>query len=122
MAETTWADFRAAIDRRIAAELAREQELGEHARADVVPRVRAAISAARAAGACGRAWLFGSHAWGVPHAESDVDLMVDGLTEDGCAFAERIGAFLGARDIHVVPLGAASDSLRERVLREGVLL
>lgn len=54
MAETAWADFRAAIDRRIAEEIAHEPAFGAQTRAEILPRVQAAVAAARAAGACSR--------------------------------------------------------------------
>jgi predicted nucleotidyltransferase len=119
---TTWADYRRAVDRHFAEQIADEQRAGAEARAAMQPRVRDAVARARAAGACGRAWLFGSFAYGVPHAESDVDVMVEGLREFPTDFAVRIGADLGDIHIHVVPFETASASLRARVLAEGVEL
>jgi predicted nucleotidyltransferase len=102
--------------------------LREKARADAAVaeararRLRGKLSAAteilRAAGA-GRVWLFGSLASGVPHAESDVDLAVDGFP---CArYFDVLAALMtlfGTR-VDLVTLHDAPASLRERIAATG---
>ena len=68
-------------------------------------------------------WLYGSHAWGNPHDDSDVDLLVE--------FAEPIGLFhffrvqkrleqvLGRR-VDLVMRDAVKRQLRARVFAEAV--
>lgn len=116
----TWADFRAAIRAGLARQLAREAEASRALVAEVVPRVAQAIAEARASGLCRRAWLFGSFAWGEPGERSDVDLLVEATSEPF-----RLGTKVGLaceRDVHVIELERAPESLRERVLREGMPL
>ena len=72
----------------------------------------------RGAGHCGRVWLFGSFAWGRPGERSDIDLLVEG--DDGEVAWEVSRAC--HREVHAIALQRAPDSLRERVLAEGVLL
>lgn len=114
------ATFRRAIRAKIERDLAREQRDAQARRERVVPAVRRGVEQARSAGLLTRAWLFGSYAWGAPGERSDIDLLVaDGLDP------EHIAAVVGrdiALDVHVVRLEEAPDSLRERVLREGIAL
>lgn len=120
MAVTDWSTFRARVIERIEADLAREHAESEQLRAEVVPRVVAAVAAARADGLCGRAWLFGSFAWGKPTAHSDVDLLVEGCTSpDG--LAGRLWLEL-ERPVHVVQLEHAPASLVERGTADGMAL
>lgn len=66
--------------------------------------------------------IFGSIARGQPSPWSDVDIGVSGCEFwEGLRIGARIGAALG-REPHVVDLDTASDALRFRVAREGILL
>lgn len=79
--------------------------------------------------------LFGSHARGTPHADSDVDLCIvaDGFTaQDQAAIALRraIGAIRGKPPMTLIPITPARlaekqrdhDPFYETILREGVAL
>ena len=102
--------------------------LREKARADDAAagararRLRAKLSSAteilRAAGAR-RVWLFGSLASGMPHAMSDVDLAVDGLSS--ATYFDVLASLMtlfGTR-VDLVTLEDAPGSLRERILESG---
>lgn len=76
------------------------------------------------------AWLFGSHAAGRPHRESDVDVAVllrRGL-DAAARFAIRVRlstelpARLGVRDVDVVILNDAPPRFASRVVLDGVKL
>lgn len=108
---------RAKIKRDMAAEEARAAEL----RAEVIPAVRGAIAEARRRGLCRRAWLFGSYAWGKPGERSDVDVLVEG-EGDSEGLAARIGRACHMDAVHVIDLKEAPESLRDRVLRDGLEL
>jgi predicted nucleotidyltransferase len=82
-----------------------------------------------------RVWLFGSHARGTPHADSDVDLCIvaDGFTaQDEAAVALRraIGTIRGKPPLTLIPISPerlaekqrAHDPFFATVLREGVAL
>ena len=79
--------------------------------------------------------LFGSHARGTPHADSDVDLCIvaDGFTaQDQAAIALRraIGCIRGKPPLTLVPISPARlaekqrdhDPFFETILREGISL
>ncbi len=69
-----------------------------------------------------RVWLFGSLAWGGLHEESDVDLLVEGLTGD---LWDAAGAFLEERiglPVDLVRTEESSPVLVERVRALGLLL
>jgi predicted nucleotidyltransferase len=91
-------------------------------RADALrARLPAAAARLRAAGA-DRVWLFGSLAGGHPHAETDVDLAVEGLPS-----SEYFGALAALMDIldapvDLVRLEDAPESLDERVRATGEAL
>ena len=51
-----------------------------------------------------RVWLFGSLAWGDPHQESDVDLLVEGLDPELAGGAERRVAELVEAAVDLVRL------------------
>lgn len=110
-------EFRDAVRRQIEADLETEQRTAEALRAEVIPQLEAAIASARAARTAGRAWLFGSFAWGEPRAESDIDVLVEWCA-DPDALAADIGRATG-RAAHVVELAHAPATLRARVLAEG---
>lgn len=112
--------FRERVRIRIASALEQEREEAEERRDRVVPSVRKAVSEARRDEMCGRAWLFGSYAWGQPTRRSDVDL----LAED-CPDPEVLASVVGrltATDVHVVRSERAPESLRVRAYREGMPL
>ena len=69
-----------------------------------------------------RTWLFGSLAWGDPHQDSDVDLLVEGLPAARATEAERRVAALVDAAFDLVLLEEAAPGLVERVLAEGVPL
>lgn len=117
--ENPFAGLRKAIEANFEREIAEEARLAETLRAEVVPKVRAAVAELRASGRCGRAWLFGSYAWDEPIERSDVDLLVESDDPFGIA-----GHLIGAtgRMAHVISIEDAPPSLRERATREGVEL
>jgi predicted nucleotidyltransferase len=114
------AEMRRRVLAGIKADLERERAESERLRANVLPVVTALVSAARARGAFGRAWLFGSFAWGQPGSRSDVDLLVD-----DCAEPDRLAAEIWRaleRPVHVLVATQAPASLVERAQRDGVPL
>lgn len=114
---TTWATFRQRVLEVIEEDLAREDAETEALRADVVGRAAEVLAAARAEGRCGKAWLFGSFAWGRPGKRSDVDVLVE-----DCAEPDALAADLWRgteRPAHVVQRERAPAELAERVLADG---
>jgi len=107
----------AVAERRVA----RERAEAEARRADVVPRVREAVVEARGAGAItGAAWLIGSFAWGLPTAQSDVDLLVEGCAAPSAAagwLEDRLGVH-----VDVITVTSADAALLPHLLREGIPL
>ena len=87
-------------------------------------RLRAALPAAlamlRSKHGVGRAWLFGSLAWGRARPDSDVDLAVEGLPTESYfeALAELGGMLPGPVDL--VRIEEAGESLRARILADGI--
>lgn len=78
--------------------------------------------------------LFGSHAWGTPHQESDVDLLVVVSTSDEPPYKRARAVYRSLRDI-TVPLDVVvqthdemerslrvSSSLTHKVMEEGMVL
>ncbi len=112
--------FARAVRAHFEEEVAREHKEAEARREEVLSQVRGAIARARAEGLCGGAWLFGSYAWGQPAERSDIDLLVDGCS-DPFVVASLVGRACG-RDVHVVEMGEAPLSLKERARRDGVPL
>jgi predicted nucleotidyltransferase len=113
-------DFRRAVDAKIRTDLEREEALAASLRQEVVPAVRRGLREARRQGLCARAWLFGSYAWGKPSERSDVDLLVES-SSDRMLVAAVVSEACG-RDVHVVALERAPESLRERARAEGLEL
>lgn len=112
--------FRETVKAQIARTLEQEHARSQERRSRVVPQAREAITEARHAGGCGRAWLFGSYAWGDPGTRSDVDLLVE-----GCDDPDRLAAAVARRtgtEVHVVQRERAPESLVARVDEEGVPL
>lgn len=70
-------------------------------------------------------YLFGSVAWPERfHADSDIDLAVEGLADEKYfrALAELWRLLPSGRELNLVPLEAAFPELAERVRGEGVVL
>ena len=112
--------FRRRVRQTVLRELEREDHAAEHLRAEVLPKLRSAIAEARARAECGRAWLFGSFAWGQPTERSDVDLLVEDCpSPDG--LAGQLWSACG-RPAHVIELRTAPEGLVARVLGEGIAL
>ncbi len=112
--------FRRTVRRHFEGQIAREHEEAEVRRAAVVPLARQSIKRARTQGLCGRAWLFGSYAWGQPGDRSDIDILVEACG-DTFGIASLVGRACG-RDVHVVDWSDAPETLRLRVSDEGVPL
>jgi predicted nucleotidyltransferase len=112
--------FRRTVRHHFEEQIAREHEAAENLRAAVVPLTKQSIARVRGEGLCGRAWLFGSYAWGQPGDRSDVDILVEGC-QDPFMLASRIGRACG-RDVHVVAWSDAPEALRRRVSDEGLPL
>jgi predicted nucleotidyltransferase len=117
---TTWADTRRVLLQRFEAEVATEERMAEDLRSRVVPAVIDAVSAARAEGLLGNAWLFGSFSWGTPRETSDIDLLIEDA-QDPILVAVRIGERV-QRPVHALARESAPRSLVQRVLDEGLKL
>lgn len=112
--------FASRVRSNIELELEREAETSRELRKTVVPRVHHAVESARASGMCQAAWLFGSFAWGEPRPDSDLDIMVQ-----DCRDPDALAALIMRRTdrmVHVVVAESAPESLRARVLEEGMSL
>src|SRR5258708_1937253 len=97
--------FGRAVRRHFEEEIARENAQGEARRSLAMPALREAIARARADGACGRAWLFGSYAWGQPGERSDVDILAE-----SCADPFLVASIVGRAcklDVHVIDRATA---------------
>ena len=81
-----------------------------------------AVARLRAEFGVGRVWLFGSRVVGTVHAESDVDLAVEGLDRLLLHRAHARVEDVLRWAIDLVRLEEAEPALRDRVLREGELL
>jgi len=112
--------FRAAVRAKIERDLEREIRDSEERKAKVLPSVRHAIAMARVQGLCGRAWLFGSFAWGTPGERSDVDVLLESCA-DPFAVASIVGRS-AERDVHAISIDDAPPALRERATRDGLEL
>jgi len=112
--EACAASFRARLTAERAAAAERASDL----------RGRAGAAARRLADehGAGRVWLFGSLAWGRPHAASDVDLLVEGLPAEAWSAASAlVEAEVGAA-VDLVRIEEAPPGLAARVRAQGVLL
>jgi predicted nucleotidyltransferase len=114
------AAFRQRVLAGIQADLSREQAEESALRTAVTAATATVIAEARTRGSCGRAWLFGSFAWGRPEPRSDVDLLVEGCS-DPDALAADVWTVIN-RPVHIVQLEKAPRSLAERVHRDGKAL
>ncbi len=114
------AAFARTVREKIAQDVERERVAAEKARAGVARAAREAIGEARRRGLCGRAWLFGSFAWGQPGERSDVDVLVE-AARDPDAVAALLGEACG-RDVHVLRRETAPEALVARALSEGEAL
>ncbi len=101
---------------------ARQAQTPDPRREALLAQVRSAVpDVAREFGAT-RVFLFGSVAWGGVHAHSDVDLGVEGiLPKDVDGFAARLLWNVDA-DVQVVAIEDAPAGLRDRILRDGLLI
>lgn len=111
------AAFARNVRERIARDLERERVEQDALQRRVVDAVVEAMESARRDGLCGRAWLFGSFAWGQPNERSDVDLLVEGVRDP-----DQLAAILSAkcrRDVHVIARERAPDSLAARAVATG---
>jgi predicted nucleotidyltransferase len=70
-----------------------------------------------------RVYLFGSHAWGTPSPDSDIDLMVvmDGLPESPTRMARRAYHALGPRTVPVDILFRGLESFTVRAAHPSTL-
>ncbi len=107
-------DLARTLVRRNAERLAEWQRRADELR----PRVLAAVVALQKEGACKRAWLIGSLAWGRFGPRSDVDLVLEGLTAD---VAGRLWDELDV-PVDVIRVERISPEFRARVLAQGLLL
>lgn len=112
-------DFRAAVDAKIVRGVSHEIET-ESLRAEAIARIARGVARARSKGLVSRVWLFGSFAWGTPHAGSDVDLLLEGAEDPFLAAAEI--EFGSGCEVDVLRIERAPIDLRQRVLEEGRLL
>jgi predicted nucleotidyltransferase len=99
---------------------ARQRRLKDEKR---LARARAgAVDALRACSADGvvqRAWLIGSAAWGAAHPRSDLDIVVEGMSEGYGLLWDRLSEAAGM-DVDLLRLEELDDGFRRRVLSEGV--
>jgi len=111
-----------ACARTLVARIAARQEAAR-SRGDALRRqAREAVRALASDFGIRRAWLFGSLAWGEPHADSDVDLLVEGLEPTLAARAEKRVAEMVQAPVDLVRIEDAPPGLAERVKRDGLLL
>jgi uncharacterized protein len=105
--------------RTFLARVTRELEEVERRWAELRDRAATAAEELGRLGATG-VWLFGSLAWGEPHAQSDIDLLVEGIAEgrwvEAARAVERQAA--GVR-VDLVRAEDAPASLTARVREEG---
>lgn len=69
-----------------------------------------------------RVWLFGSLAAGTPHAESDIDLLVEGLSPQAWALASAALEDAVDAPVDLVRAEDAVEGLLARVREEGIVL
>lgn len=112
--------FVASVHAKLRADLEREHRDGEQRKAAVLPLVRGTIEQERARSELGRAWLFGSYAWGSPTERSDVDVLVE-RCDDPMELAAIVGLAIDL-EVHVVQLERAPELLVRRAIEEGVPL
>jgi predicted nucleotidyltransferase len=86
-----------------------------HARAGAVDALRACI----ADGVLQRAWLIGSAAWGAAHSRSDLDVVVEGISEGYGLLWDRLSEAAGM-DVDLLRPEELDEGFRTRVLSEGV--
>src|SRR5215472_2900210 len=113
-----YAAFARNVRERAAANLERERTRGVELRTSVLDALRSIVVDARREGLCGRVWLFGSFAWGVPGETSDVDLLAED-TRDPDRLAAVVANACG-REVHVVRRDRAPEPLVARAVAEGV--
>jgi len=114
------AAFRSRVLAGIEADLAREDREEAARRSEVLPALTAVLERTRADQRCGRAWLFGSFAWGHPGERSDIDVLVERCADPDTLAVEIWRAT--DRPAHVIELERAPASLVERAQRDGLPL
>ena len=99
----------------------RRQDAQRRAQA-IRARLPAAVRMLRDRHGVGRIWLFGSLATGEVHAESDLDLAVEGLADD--AYFQALGDLsrLLPCAIDLIRMEEAPQTLASRILDEGEAL
>ena len=112
-------DFEAVRQRALAAENACAEEQRREAERTLALLPRAAAILRRDHGAV-RVGYFGSLLWGRLWEESDVDLYVDRIPP-GNSYFHSIGdvADLLGRNVDLIELEAASESLKQRIAEDG---
>jgi len=113
---TTWADFRRAVRAQIARELAAERAAAAERTVTMRRQLADGVAAARARGARGDIWLFGSYARGTPEEQSDVDIAYRDVDVD--VLATSLERFVKL-PIHYIDLATAAPSLTAHIAAEG---
>jgi len=112
--------YKAAWQKRFKEDEERLKRRGKQARKAVIEMSRVLVEKFGAK----RVWLFGSLAEGLFWEGSDIDLAVEGLSSEVyfAALSEIWRLLPGGMELDLIPLEDAYESLRERILKEGVLL
>src|SRR5690242_3177633 len=108
--------------RALMARAAREQEQLVERAAELRARLPEIARRLRARFGVRRLILFGSLAWGAFHANSDVDLAVEGLAPEDVGEAMADASAIAGKVVELFRLEALPSSFRERVLSEGEAL
>ncbi len=100
-----------------------ERRRREEARAEtLLTSLRSEVSALVMQGAVERAWLIGSLAWGHFGSGSDVDLVVQGVSEDlAPTLWDELTGRLGAQ-VDLLRMETLGEAFAERVRSEGIAL
>jgi len=71
-----------------------------------------------------RVFLIGSLAYGIVHERSDIDLVVEGLAPEIYikALVDLSDIVQWKEEINLIPFEDAFESLREKTLKEGILI
>jgi predicted nucleotidyltransferase len=101
----------------------RKQKAEDLLRSDRL-REAAKVVAARLAKDFGvrRVWLFGSLAWGEGHSQSDIDLLVEGLSNEHWSAASAAAEAEANVSVDLVRVEEAAPELLKRVREEGWVL
>lgn len=93
---------------------AEREDRARRVRADVEMQLRAHLPPEA------RAWLIGSLAWGEFGERSDVDLVLDGVTDPDASRIEEAVARAAGVEVDLLYLGDLPPSFRQRVERDGI--